>query len=383
MYFDGNGNQIDIGTEVKSITTTVLGYDLPEDAGTAYGVSAEYAQAMKNAIVAWGASYAGDAEQVPFIVHTDQHGRLNSENKGVFDLLSYLVNWREVSAIFNLGDTVVDHWEDDNTNTNPLLRNATLEDALKCVESIPKDKQINVFGNHDTWYNGSVSTPIAGTLPSLQYINPYFIATGLRTERNPDNSGLMVVYDDVRRIKYLVLAAWDYADKPSGPTGYQWYYINRTHYRWIIDKMTENTGHDLVIVSHVPLMMYDTSAIDPITNESIARSNPVYIVHYSSSPNALWEARKNKTSGTYWDIPFDFTGCTDDLLCALAGHTHCDGVDRIGSPSLMQVCFDWFTDRTIHFGLLDRRDRKIKVWKLSNVDNTPAVENWEAVFDLT
>ena len=65
----------------------------------------------------------------------------------------------------------------------------------------------------------------------------------------------MIVYDDKRRVKYLVIAAWDYADKESGNTGYQWYWINQTHYQWIIDKMSENTGHDLVIVSHVPLQM--------------------------------------------------------------------------------------------------------------------------------
>jgi len=383
MYFDGNGNAVDIGNQNKGVTTTVLGYDLPDDAGTSYGVTLEYAQAMKNAIVQWGTAYAGDNKQVPFIVHTDQHGRLNASNKGLFDLLSYLVNWDEVSTIFNLGDTVVDHWEDDNTNANPLLRNATLEAALLCLKDIPKDKQINVYGNHDTWYEGEVSTAVSGTLPSMQYNNPYFISTGLRTEKYPDNSGFMMVYDDRLRVKYLVVASWDYADKTTGITGYQWYWISNEHLQWVIDKMSEDTGHDLVIVSHVPLEMGGSLAIDPITSESITKSSPTYIIHSSSLLNALWNARKNRTTGTVSGISYDFTNCSDDLLCAIAGHTHYDGVDYVdgSATGLLVTSFDWFANQTITFGLIDRASQKIKGWKLSNDNNVPAVQNWEAPFD--
>lgn len=381
MYFDGNGNAIDLGNQNKAVTTTVLGYDLPEDVSV-YGVSSEYAAKMKEAIEAWGASYAGDDKQIPFIVHTDQHGRLDSTNTGLFDLLSYLVNWDETSAIFNLGDTVVDHWIDDDINTNPLLRNAELEAALKCVHSVPLAKQINVFGNHDTWYSGNEQTAVAGTLPSLKYNNPYFHCNGLRTVKLEDNSGMFEVFDDKHKVRYLIVAAWDYAAKQSGNTGYQWYYVSNEHLQWIISKMQENTGYDLVLVSHVPLQMGGAKAVDPITGDSITKTNPTFIEHYMSELNALWSARKSKESGTIrTSISYDFTNCTDKLLCALAGHTHYDGVDYVGDAGVMQVAFDWFADLTIHFGLIDRRNNQIKCWKLHNESSTPGVQTWTKPFD--
>lgn len=366
----------------KNIITSVLGAELPDDL-TEYGVTIAYANKMREVVTAWMSAYAGDSKVVPFILHTDQHGRLSMANKGIFDLLAYIVNWYEVSAIFNLGDTVVDHWENDNTNPNPLLRNGTLETALKCLANIPADKQINIYGNHDTWYSGDVTTAVSGVLPSLQYLNPYFRQTGLRVERNTDNRELMIIYDDKNLMKYLVVTSWDYADKTQGETGYNWYYINAAHRQWIIDKLTEDTGHDMVIVSHIPLAFGSSGAYDPITTDSRTLTNPVYIIHYSTLMNVLWNARKNKTSGTLeTGETFDFTNCKDNLLCAISGHLHYDGVDYVAGASdgLLQTVFDWFTDLTIHFGLLDRRNNKIKVWKLHNESNTPGINLWEAPF---
>jgi len=180
-----------------------------------------------------------------------------------------------------------------------------------------------------------------------------------------------------------VVASWDYADKTTGITGYQWYWISNEHLQWVIDKMSEDTGHDLIIVSHVPLEMGSSLAIDPITGTSITLSSPTYIIHSSSMLNALWNARKNRTTGTVSGISYDFTNCSDDLLCAIAGHTHYDGVDYVGGSTtgLLVTCFDWFANQTITFGLIDRASQKIKGWKLSNDNNVPAVQNWEAPFD--
>jgi hypothetical protein len=70
-------------------------------------------------------------------------------------------------------------------------------------------------------------------------------------------------------------------------------------------------------------------------------------------------------------------------LCAIAGHTHFDAVDYVeGQNGLLQVAFDWFDNLTLHFGLFDRTNRSIKVWKLHNENNTPAVQYWSAPFDM-
>ena len=371
----------------KNIITTVLGASLPADT-TTYGVTSEYASAMKNAIDAWMAYYAGDDQAIPFIVHTDQHGGLTEAQQGIFNLIDYLVNWDGVSAIFNLGDTVVDHWEDDNTNANPLLRNATLEAARICLENIPKEKRIDVYGNHDTWYaNGSVYTPVYGTLPSMRYNNPYFLSDGLITRKCPDNSGLAVVYDTKHNVKYLILAGWDYADKAGGSVGYQWYWINQTHLDWIVQEMSKNDGYDLILVSHVPLQMGAAGCIDPITGDAITETVPFYITHADPFLLPLWNARKNKASGSVSSngvsVSYDFTNCESDCLCALSGHTHYDGAQYIqnAATGLLDVAFDRFINKTIHFGIIDRNSRKIKVWKLANDDNTPTVTPWELPLD--
>jgi hypothetical protein len=366
----------------ESLSQTVCNM-LPSDI-SAYGVTTAYANKMYNVIKEWMGYCAGDYRKIPFIVHTDQHGRLTDSKSGLFSLLSLLTQWGNVSAIFNLGDTVTDHWVDDSTFSNPLLRNAELETASRCLASIPKDKQINVYGNHDSWYYGTVPTAVEGTLPSMQYNNPYFRPCGLRAKPLTDNSGNQVIYDDVFNVKYLVVASWDYADKQGGNVGYQWYWMNQAHLDAVISEMEKNDGYDLILVSHIPLQMGDAGAINPITGNAYPLDPPMYLTHYDPYLLTLWNARKNKTSGTVSSngisASYDFTNCGTDCLCAIAGHTHSDGVEYIADSNtgLLQIAFDYFADDTIHFGVFDRTNRKIKCWKISESD---ATASWEMPFD--
>ena len=372
-----------VADRAKAVSTTVLGAIVPEDL-TEYCVTASYAAAMKAAINAWMAEYAGDDTKIPIIVHTDQHGRLETGRKGLFDLMTYLVNWDEVSAIFDLGDTITDTWTDDNTNTNPLLRNGVLESAMVCLSSVPKDKQINIYGNHDTWYSGNETTTVAGVLPSLKYLNPYF-KSWLRAIKCQDNSGNMIVYDDEKKIKYLVIGSWDYAAK-SSPL-YTDFWISQSHLEWIIAEMEKSEGYDLVLVSHVPLAMDEAGSINPISGADIEKPTKTYITTGDNYLVQLWNARKNKQSGTIShagiSVTYDFTQVTDDVLCAIAGHTHYDGVEYLGNANdgLLQVAFDWFDDDTIHFFLIDRTSRNVKCWKLHNESRTPGVQTWEMPLD--
>ncbi len=87
--------------------------------------------------------------------------------------------------------------------------------------------------------------------------------------------------------------------------------------------------------------------------------------------DALFNARKNKTSGTVTDSEgvdhtFDFSGCTTDILCGLHGHTHIDAYNYVGGTEtgLMNVSFDWFDGNTVHFVLIDRVNKKLNVWKV-------------------
>lgn len=373
----------EIYEEPKKSTAALFGYDVPGGAAARYGISADYITVLKTAMDAWMAEYSGDTRKIPFILHTDQHGQLKAANKGYFDLISHLANWDAVSAVFNLGDTVQDHWSDSAVTTNPLQRNAELETALKTQSSIPSEKRINVWGNHDTWYSGNVETAVYNVLPSLKYLNPYFPATGLRTVRLPDNSGNMVIYDDAYMVRYLVVGSWDYVDGAS-PT-YQKFYINADHWKWIIKELSTDCGYDLVIVSHVPIQMFGAKCYDPVTYESHATSAR-YICPSLSYSADLFAARKAKSSGTITvgaeSIAYDFTGCNDNLLCSISGHEHASLVDWTGD--LLCATFERFgpTSRTIFFALFDRENQKLNAWEVANGD-TPGAKHWEAPFAYT
>lgn len=369
--------------EPKSVTATLFGYNAPDNADARFGIDSLFVEEIKDTVIAWMTEYSGDAKKIPFIVHTDQHGALTQNAKGIFDLIDYIANWNEISAIFNLGDTILDHWSNSTVTTNPLDYNAELEKALIALESIPLAKQINVIGNHDTWYTGNIETAVSGILPSLKYLNPYFKTNGLRTVRLPDNSGNMVVYDDNNKVRYLVVGDWDYADRAT--TNYQYYYINKAHWEWIIKELSTDCGYDIVIVSHIPLKMYGTGSYNPITSESIA-GTAIYISYSDSNSADVFAARKAKTSGSITvgsdTVSYDFTNCTDNILCAISGHTHKDGVDRAGD--LLTVSFDRFSAAipVIHFGLIDRENERINVWKVSG-GSTPTTSNWQAPFDAS
>ena len=219
----------------------------------------------------------------------------------------------------------------------------------------------------------------------MKYNNPYFKSIGLRTVKNPDNSGLMVVYDDQFKVKYLVVASWDYADAPSADQSYLHYYANPDHWRWIIEQLAKDEGYRLIVVSHLPLIINSGAAYDPTTEEALSG-----VTYYFASGNAnsplVFSARKDKTAGSITingeTIPYDFTNCKDDFLCSIAGHTHCDMVDRAGG-TLLVTAFDWFDKDTIHFGLFDVDNRKLNVWKLSDDNSTPTIQNWEVPFELS
>ncbi len=105
--------------------------------------------------------------------------------------------------------------------------------------------------------------------------------------------------------------------------------------------------------------------------------------------DALFNARKNKTSGTVTDSDgvehaFDFSGCTTDILCGLHGHTHIDAYNYVGGieSGLLNITFDWFADTTIYFVLVDRENKQLNIWKVSNPNTGPEVQNYIVPFSI-
>lgn len=364
----------DYGAATLSLTP-----DLVADTSTAYGLSSAYASVLETIRNEWMIEYNGNANKIPVIIHTDQHGRMtNGGNvKGLFKTIGKAFSLHDISKIMNLGDTVSVEWKDADID-HPLLSCRALENYLSTVEAIPFSKRLEVFGNHDTWYyNGynDEGNAVGTRYPSTQnHLYKYF--RNIYKKSNGNNTGYFAVYDDYFNVKYVVVSAYEYQNGTISNR------MTSEQIEWIIREFSKDDGYDIVVVSHCPLYWDDVTGTfpegAPTTTETLRIADDWI--------DALWAGRKNKTSGTVNDSDggshtFDFTGCTSNLLCALHGHTHRAGYNYV-SDSLLSVAFDWFEHESMYFCLIDRENRELKVWKFIGSDSdAPEYLTWTAPFD--
>lgn len=348
----------DISMDYAVATTSVLGETPANDTQTAYGVSEDVATLITEVKNAWMTEYGGDYRKIPLIITTDQHGRTNA---GIFKLLGSTLSMYDVSKICNLGDTVSVEWEDEDTD-HPLLSCAALEKWCESVKDIPYSKQLNVFGNHDTWYANyeDEGNPIGTRYPSSQaHLNQYFRNI---YARRINNNGWFTVKDEQFNVKYVVISGFEYK---SGVA----FRISTAQMDWIIKELSIDDGYDIVIVSHVPLYYQDTTNYWPTDMESSTPDSTTIMRPAGIDTDTLFNARKSKSIGTVTDSDgveheFDFSGCSSNILCGLHGHTHIDAYNYVGGDGLMDATFDWFADNTLHFILVDRVSEQVNVWKV-------------------
>lgn len=341
-------------------TTSLLGDDPAAGADVYAGVSDDFAAVINTAKKEWMTRYGGDYRKIPLIVSTDQHGRTS----GIFNLLSRILNMHDVSKICNLGDTVTDKWYDGEPD-KPLLTCSELDKWMECMKTIPFSKRLDVFGNHDAWYgNGTAGGNAVGTAyPSnLSHLDQYFRNI---YARRTNNSGWFAVRDDYFNVKYVVITGLEWVN------GSGTYRIGTEQMKFIIDEFGKDDGYDIVVVSHVPVYYQDSTETFP-TGMTPETPGSTAITRVSTlNTDLLFNARKNKTAGTITDSEgvehtFDFSGCGTDILCALHGHMHVDGYNYVGGDGLLSAAFDWFPYETFFLVLIDRVERKLDVWKLSN-----------------
>ncbi len=352
----------DYGVSALSIVT-----EEAENVATGTGLDAAYAAVIEEAKNAWMLEANGSVDKIPLIIHTDQHSNFS---KSLWDTISQIVDWYEISKVVNLGDTV-NTWVDADTE-HPLTKDNGLESYLASMKSVPYSKRIEVFGNHDTWQSADGS--YIGLTPQ-NYLRKYFKNIYARTV---DNYGNMVVCDDRYNVKYLVISGMAY-DSDIG--GYSHFVIPSASWEWIISQLEKADGYDVVVISHVPLGRSSEAVTDP-TGETTEAA-------FSGGVDAVtrtdfWTARKSKNSGNFTDQygvahAYDFTNCDGELLCGLHGHQHYDGYYYIGN-ALLDVFFDayYIDPKAIHFILIDRENRQLNVWK---VDDTPQYQNYQIPLD--
>lgn len=340
-------------------SVSVLGEETESDTNTAYGISSNLAAVIDEVRTAWMTDYGGDPRKIPLIITTDQHGRTNA---GIFNMLGKTLSMPDVSKICNLGDTCAVEWKD--SAEVPLLSCAALENWCESIRKIPLSKRLDVYGNHDAWYYDgySVEGNAIGTRypATMHHLDQYFRNIYMR--RN-NNHGWGVVRDDYFNVKYLIVTGFEFKNGMSNAR------ISTAQMKYIIDELGKDDGYDIVVMSHMPLYYQESTATYP-TGMTPEDTGGTGVTRFSGiDTDVLFNARKNKTSGTITDSDgvahsFDFSDCTTEILCGLNGHMHLDACNHIGGNGLANMTFDWFDGNTVHFVLVDRVNNRLNVWKL-------------------
>jgi hypothetical protein len=331
--------------------------------------SSEYEKNILIARDAWMAEARADASVVPIVIHTDQHGRLSASNT-LFPYLAKAVPWEDASACIGLGDT-------SNYSESAFKGMET------CLSSIPQNKQINIWGNHDTWF-GSVNDNIL-TEEHLTVLNKYFDNSAYNGNHKYNSYGIEYMIDDVRKIKYVTFGGWEY-DHALG--GWSHYNIGPDSMAGIIDMLSQQDGYDIVILSHIqPFKNQSASSwtYPPVEGGTQGGSGGMEygvgtVVGRETLIDNLLIDRKNKASGTVNDSwggvhSYDFSNCNSDLLCCFAGHEHCDKY-MWQNDNIPVYLFDAYAydNHPFYFVNINRTSGFLNIWK---VDDVPTVYNYQ------
>jgi hypothetical protein len=333
--------------------------------------SSDYERSILRARNAWIAEAREDSSVVPVVVHTDQHGRLLPSNS-LFPYLAKAVPWDDMSACIGLGDT-------NNYSVEYF------QYMKECLSVIPQSKQINIWGNHGTWF-GSVNDNIL-TEEHLTVLNTYFDNSAYNGNHKYNDYGIEYMIDEARKIKYVVIGGWEY-DHTLG--GYSHYNIGQAGMDGIVQMLSAQDGYDIVILSHIQPFARQVASDwihPPVEDGDNQGSGGGMSVKVGTVVNASETSldqmlidRKNKASGTVKDSygnshAYDFTGCNSDLICCFAGHEHCDKY-MWQNDNIPVYLFDAYAydNRPFYFVNVDRTKERLNIWK---VDNTATVYNFQ------
>lgn len=336
--------------------------------------TSDYERSILTARNEWITEAREDSSIVPIIIHTDQHDRL-TVNDTLFPYLAKAVSWNEISACIGLGDA-------SNYSVTAFQNMET------CLSVIPKNKQINIWGNHDTWY-GSVNDNILQE-EHLTTLNTYFDNSNYNGNHKYNDYGIEYMIDEARKIKFVVIGGWEY-DHDLG--GYSHYVIGSDSMDYIIEMLSQNDGYDIVILSHVQPFRNQTASswTHPPVEDGESQGGGggmsvgvgVVVVTETQLDKMLID-RQNRASGTVKDSygnehPYNFTGCTTDILCCFSGHEHCDKY-MWQNENIPVYLFDAYAydNHPFYFVNVDRTKERLNVWK---VDDVPTVYNFQILFN--
>ena len=336
--------------------------------------SSDYERSILSARDSWIAEARADISIVPVVVHADQHGRLTANNS-LFAYLSKAVPWADISACIGLGDTT------DYSET-------AFQNMVACLKGVPKNKQINIWGNHDTWtYNWYRDTAIP-TAEEMGVLNTYFDNSAFNGHYKYNDYGIECMVDEAKRIKYVVIGGWE----DDLTLGYHSHYvISSDGMEDIIQMLSVQDNYDIVIISH--LQPFSNQKVSdwyhpPVEDGNVQGGSGGMNIGVGNvadvSISKMLIDRKNKTSGTVKDSygnshAYNFAACTSDLLCCFAGHEHCDKY-MWQNDNIPVYLFDAYAydNHPIYFVNINRTSGYMNIWK---IDDVPTVYNYQIPFD--
>lgn len=296
----------------------------------------------------------GDPNKIPMIVSTDQHGAITA-NSEIYKYIDEITDWSKISKIINLGDTV--------ENTFNPFELAAYRIATKCL---PKDKRIEVIGNHDRFY-----------LPFGTLVDMIFFPTP-HAERAISRNAFSVK-DEEFNVRYLAV------DPKNFPYKYTDGSISTVQANFIIKELSKEDDSDIIFLAH-PYLFRDAVIRrngSVFTGSDYFIGGPDKYTDVKQSFVDMLAARKNKTAGVFVDCrgveyPYDFTNCKGDLLMTLHGHHHTEGYET--KDGITEFMFQSFTKdnaqntepNCFYFAYIDRETNKFKCWK-----NFVGYDAWE------
>lgn len=286
---------------------------------------------------------------IPFFISTDQHGfGTNLEQHRWVNNID--VDGMNIVNI-NLGDTVYDYYAE-----------STLATALGRTKQVKN--YISVVGNHDALWRGD-------DVPTVYDMTRFFHSTYDREITTGANSSYTVI-DRKHAVKYVIVDTYSNVGvSKNNLTNDQ---LTSDLANWLISELSDDT-RDIVLLQH--WMLYAPARVYTYRNGNPCTDG----IGGIQALRELVTARKNKTSGSVTDKDgvahaYDFTGCNHELLCALHGHQHEEMYATL--DNLLCYVADWYgNNQSCTFGLIDRANEKLRVWKF---DSTATYD--ELVLDI-
>ena len=373
---DGAVTMSKLSSDVKSQLGTRANHNYLYNSDQAEGTATfiELFQKVKNEVMD---EYRGNIDKIPILICTDQHNTFTGQS-ATFEAINTCVNWYDISKFFNLGDSVSSIFGTYTTSTDELTTSAHLETMISVLSAIPMDKQVNVFGNHDSWCSKSGEAGYKMLPQNL--LSPYFRnAEGHRRS----NAGYFAVKDDYFNVKYVIVSGFEYTTGVGVSVGTE--SASTEQIAWLVEELGKDDGYDVVMVSHEPLFpdwagrTFESQL--PKASSSVNNSNRWAWLNTDD----IFLARKNKTTGSFTDRSgvvhtYDYSGLTGNLLCGIDGHLHYDCSQYTGNDEFLCESFGSFNDSTkwIYFVLIDREDSQLNIWKIDS--NNLNYENYQVPF---